>query len=104
MDASAMIGFPSTVPAFALQTAAWLLGGALIGAAYFWALRRNVELLAFGRSALLLAVGLQAGRFLLLAGSLATIADRGGALPLLSAATGILMARSVMTTRLGALT
>jgi hypothetical protein len=97
-----MIGLSATAPAlFALQTAAWLLGGALIGAAYFWTLHRNIELLAFGRSSLLLAVGLQAGRFLLLVGSLAAIADCGGAVPLLSAATGILMARTMMTTRLG---
>jgi hypothetical protein len=97
-----MIDLSATAPAlFALQIAAWLLGGALIGAAYFWTLRRNIELLAFGRCVLLLAVGLQAGRFLFLAGSLATIADRGGALPLLSAATGILVARTLMTTRLG---
>lgn len=97
-----MIGLAATTPAlFALQVAAWLLGGALIGAAYFWTLSWNVRRLTFGRRVLLLAVCLQAGRFLLLAGSLAAIADRGGALPLLSAVPGILTARTIMTTRLG---
>jgi len=97
-----MTGLTATALAlFALQTAAWLLGGALIGAAYFWTLCWNVRRLAFGRRVLFLAVGLQAGRFLLLAGSLAAIADRGGVLPLLSAAAGILVARTIMTTPLG---
>jgi hypothetical protein len=96
-----MIGFYSTAPTlFALQTAAWLLGGALIGAVYFWTLRLNVGLLAFGRAPLL-AAGVQAGRFLLLAGLLAAIADRCGSLPLLLGVAGILVARILMTTRLG---
>jgi F1F0 ATPase subunit 2 len=100
LDASAMTGLSSTAPTFALQAASWLCGGALLGAAYFWALRWSVELFASGRRAPLLAAGLQAGRFLLLAGLLAVIADRCGALPLLSAAAGILVARTITTTRL----
>ena len=99
-----MIGFCSTAATlFALQTAAWLLGGALIGAAYFGTLRLNVGLLAFGRAPLL-AAGLQAVRFLLLAGLLAAVAGRCGSLPLLLAVAGILVARILMTTRLGVLT
>jgi F1F0 ATPase subunit 2 len=97
-----MTGLQSTAPAlFALQAVAWLCGGALIGVAYFQTLRWNVRLLTLGRIPLL-AAGLQAGRFLLLAGLFASVAQRWGALPLLSAATGIVTARTIMTARLGA--
>lgn len=92
-----MTNFHIVVPTS--QAAVWLFGGALIGAAYFCTLRWNVRLLAFGRSPLL-AVAVQLGRFLLLAGSLATIADRCGAAPLLFAAAGVLAVRTIMTTRL----
>ena len=96
-----MTGLQSTAPAlFALQATAWLCGGALIGTAYFWTLRWNVRLLAIGRAPILSA-GLQAGRFLLLAGVLAAIAERGGALPLLLAPAGIVAARAIMTAPLG---
>jgi len=96
-----MINFYFPAPTFfALQTAAWLLGGVLIGAVYFWTLRFNVRLFAFGRAPFS-ALGLQAGRFLLLAGLLAAIADHCGALPLLLAAAGILAARTIMTARQG---
>jgi hypothetical protein len=96
-----MTGFHITAPALlAEQVAAWLCGGALIGAAYFATLRFNVGLFAFGRAPVL-ALGLQAGRFLLLVGLLAAVAEGGGALPLLSVAAGILVVRTFMTARLG---
>jgi N-ATPase, AtpR subunit len=95
-----MTGFHFTAPTlFALQAAAWPCGGALIGAAYFWMLRWNAALLASGRAPLVAVV--QVVRFLLLAGLLATIADRCGALPLLLATAGIVVARTIMTTRFG---
>jgi hypothetical protein len=96
-----MTGFHFTAPTLlAMRAAAWLCSGAIVGAAYFWTLRFNVKLFAFGRAPLS-ALGLQGGRFLLLAGLLATIADRCGALPLLSATAGILAARTIITARQG---
>jgi F1F0 ATPase subunit 2 len=101
MDAPAMTGFHFTAPSLLVfQAAAWLCGGALFGAAYFWTLHLNVRLFAFGRAPLSV-LALQGGRFLLLAGLLAAIADRCGALPLLSATAGILAARTIMTARQG---
>lgn len=97
-----MMSFYSIAPTLvAVQTAAWLFGGGLIGAAYFWTLRWNVRRLCFRRRALVLATGLQAVRFLLLAGSLAALAAHCGAPPLLFAAAGIVGVRTVMTARLG---
>jgi hypothetical protein len=101
MDASAMTGFHFTAPTLlAVQAAAWLCGGAMVGAAYFWTLRFIVKLFAFHRAPLS-AFGLQGGRFLLLAGLLAAVAERCGALPLVSATAGILAARTIMTARQG---
>ena len=74
---------------FAVRAGAWLGGGALIGAFYFLTLRWNVKMLVLGR-AWLFATTLQLGRFALLAGMLAVIASRFGALPLVLAAAGIL--------------
>ncbi len=84
----------------ALQAGVWLSAGALIGAFHFLTLRWNVTLLALGRAPLL-AMALQLGRFALLAGVLAAIAARFGALPLVLAAAGILGARTAAV-RLGA--
>ena len=84
----------------ALQAAAWLGAGALIGGFYFLSLQWNVRMLAFGRS-LLLVLALQLGRFALVAVVLAAIASQLGALPLLLAAAGILAARAAAV-RLGA--
>jgi F1F0 ATPase subunit 2 len=92
-----MTGFQFIAPT--LKAAGWLCGGALIGAAYFWTLRWNIRLLAFGRAPLV-ALAVQVSRFLLLAGSLAAIADRCGAPPLFLAAAGILAVRATMIRRL----
>ena len=95
-----MTGFSSTVPTlFALQ-AAWLCGGALIGAVYFVTLHWSDTLLALGRTPLV-AAAIQVCRFAFLASLLAVIAARGGALPLIAATAGILAARTMMTMRLG---
>ncbi len=83
----------------ALRAGAWLGGGALIGACYFLTLRWNVRMLALGRLPLF-AMALQLGRFALLAGVLAVIAGRFGALPLILATAGILAARTAAV-RLG---
>lgn len=79
----------------ALRGGAWLAAGALIGALHFVTLRWNVRMFAGGRTALL-AVALQIARFALLAGALAVIAGRYGALPLLLATAGILLARTAV--------
>jgi F1F0 ATPase subunit 2 len=94
MDAEAMMGFHLTEHAsLVLQAGAWLGTGALIGAFYFLSLHWNVRMLAFGRP-LPLVLALQLGRYALVAGVLAAIASRFGALPLLLAAAGILAARA----------
>ena len=96
-----MTGYHLIAPTlFALQAGVWLCAGALIGAAYFLTLRWNVTLLAHGRAPLVAAAA-QAGRFVLLAGLLAAIADFCGALPLVAAAAGIVAARTLMTARPG---
>lgn len=89
-----MTGFPfGAHGVFAVQAAAWLSCGALIGACYFLTLRWNVRLFALGRAPLV-ALALQFGRFALLAVVLAVIASGFGALPLLLAAAGVLAART----------
>lgn len=85
-----------------LKAGAWISAGALIGALYFMTLRHNVTLLATARAPLF-AMALQFGRFAALAGILAVIASRFGALPLLLATAGIVAAR-MAAVRLGALT
>ncbi len=77
----------------ALAAGMWLVVGLLIGAGYFLTLRRNVRMLAAGRS-LLLPLGFQLGRFVLLAAALAAITTAFGALPLLAATAGIVVART----------
>jgi N-ATPase, AtpR subunit len=95
-----MTSFHFTAPTmFAVQAAAGLSGGALIGAAYFWMLHRNIRLLAFGRAPLV-AAAVQVGRFAFLAGLLAAITACAGSLPLIATAAGILAARTMMTMRL----
>jgi F1F0 ATPase subunit 2 len=100
MDAQAMTSFHLGEQALlALRACAWLGGGALIGGFYFLTLRWNVRMLVLGRAPLL-AMALQLGRFALLAGVLAMIASRFGALPLLVATAGIFAARTAAV-RLG---
>jgi F1F0 ATPase subunit 2 len=96
-----MTDFHFTTPIlFAFQATAWLCAGALVGAAYFSTLNWNVRLLTFGRPPPV-AAALPFGRFLLLAGILSAVADRCGTLPLIAAAAGILVTRTIMTMRLG---
>lgn len=82
----------------ALQACAWLGAGAVIGALYFLTLRWNVQAFA-SRQSLLAPIGIQAARFALLAGMLAVIVIQFGALPLLLAALGILVARTILIRR-----
>jgi hypothetical protein len=82
-----ILAFPSSAPLLALGG---LCAGLVLGLAYFASLRRNVRLYADGRP---VAAGLlQAGRFALLAGALAGIAQFGG-VPLLASALGLLAGR-----------
>ena len=85
---------------YGLEACAWLAAGALIGAFHFVTLLWNVQMFAAGRP-LVLAMASQLARFGLIAGLLAIIAGRFGALPLLAAAAGILAARTVVV-QLGA--
>jgi F1F0 ATPase subunit 2 len=78
----------------------WLAAGMAIGAMHFLGLRWNVRMLTDGRSPLP-ALALQLGRFAAIGIVLAVIAYAFGALPLLVATVGILLARSVII-RLGA--
>lgn len=72
--------------------APFLLLGALLGAGYFAALRLNVERYLSGRPPGP-AVALHLGRLLLAGGGFVLIA-RAGAVPLLSALLGFLLARA----------
>jgi F1F0 ATPase subunit 2 len=73
--------------------APFLLLGALLGAGYFVALRLNVERYLLGRS-LGPAVALHLGR-LLLAGVGFAVVAQAGAVPLLGALIGFLLARAL---------
>jgi len=72
-----------------------LAAGALIGAFHFLTLRWNVRMLATGQS-LPLALAVQLVRFAVIAAALAVIASHFGALPLLTAAAGILATRTAI--------
>ncbi len=76
----------------ALRASLWLGCGALIGASHFLTLQTSVRLFVTGGSPLL-AMALQVGRLVLLAGALAVIVGFG-ALPLLLATAGILIGRT----------
>lgn len=78
---------------FALQAGIWLSCGALIGAFYFRTLQWSVRLFVDG-DAILPSMILQLGRLTFLAGALAVIVERFGAIPLLAATLGILIART----------
>ena len=77
----------------ALQAGAGLGAGALVGVFHFLTLRWSVGLLAAGRAPLA-AMALQLSRFAVLAAALAGLAMRFGAVPLLAATAGILVARA----------
>lgn len=80
---------------FVLSGGAWLATGVLIGTCNFLTLRWNVRMFAVGQS-LSLALVTQLVRFALIAGVLAIIASRFGALPLLVATAGILATRTAV--------
>jgi len=73
----------------------WLVAGTVIGIFFFLALRWNVQMLAGGR-ALLPVMAVQFGRLAAIGIVLAAIAVYSGALSLLAASAGILVARAVM--------
>jgi F1F0 ATPase subunit 2 len=78
-----------------IEAGVWLVFGALIGAIYFLTLRWSVRLLTLGRSPLL-ALVVQLGRFGAMAAMLAAVTMRFGAVPLLAATIGILVARTAV--------
>lgn len=79
-----------------------LLLGLAVGAAYFAAMWRSAELFA-GGGRVSSGIALVAGRFALILAVLALIAIRGGALPLLATALGILVARGIAMRRVRAM-
>jgi len=79
-----------------LSVGSWLATGMVIGAFHFLTLRWNVRMLAASGS-LLPAIAVQLGRFAAIGIVLAVIAGYFGALPLLTATAGILVARTVIT-------
>ena len=81
-----------------ISPAFWLVAGTAIGISYFLALRWNVAMLAGGR-ALLPVMVVQFGRLAAIGIVLAVIAVHSGALPLLAASAGILVARAVIVGR-----
>jgi hypothetical protein len=87
---------PAASPAFQIALGAG--AGLAAGAAYFWALRRNVDL--FEQGATPKAILLLMARFAALAAALTALA-KIGALALLSGALGLLAARRAVLRRLG---
>lgn len=81
-----------------LAAGAWLVAGAAIGTLYFLTLRWNAAMFAAGRSPVL-AMAMQIARFAAIAAMLAVIAAHFGALPLLVATAGVLLARTVIVRR-----
>jgi hypothetical protein len=80
---------------FLLPLCAGFGAGALIGASHFLTLRWNVGMFALRRAALL-AIGLQLARFALLAVALVLIVRGFGAVSLVAATAGVLMARAAV--------
>jgi F1F0 ATPase subunit 2 len=79
------------------QAATWLAAGVVLGGLYFVSLRSSVGMLASGRP--LPAIGLQLVRFAVLAVVLAFVSRWFGALPLLLATLGLLVARTAVLRR-----
>ena len=73
----------------------WLAAGAVIGGVFFLTLRWNVRMLAAGRAALPV-IAVQLTRLAAIGVALTAIAVYFGALPLLAAGAGILLARTAM--------
>jgi F1F0 ATPase subunit 2 len=97
MDASAMtISFPAMLGVI-VQAATWLATGALLGLLHFHSLRMNVRRLIGGE--MLASLSLQLLRFAVTAAGLTLIAREIGALPLIEATIGLLIARSAVLRR-----
>jgi F1F0 ATPase subunit 2 len=97
MDTKAMTTLSSADGAFlsALGVGIWLTAGVLIGGFHFLTLQWNVQWFTTGEYPLL-ALAIQLMRFVVIAGVLAIIACRFGAMPLLIATAGILAARTAV--------
>lgn len=78
-----------------LRLVGWLTAGGSIGTIYFLTLRWNVTLYVSGKS-VPLAITVQLARLGVMVISLAIIAHQFGALPLLTAAAGVLAARTAI--------
>jgi F1F0 ATPase subunit 2 len=97
MDATAMTDpFSLITAAMAVHTVLGFAFGALLGAAYFQSLWWNVQLITSGSA--WRAIGLHLLRFCVLTGSLYA-ASRYGAVTLISAVFGIIVARSLVLRR-----
>lgn len=81
-------------PGFLSEAAGWAVAGALLGFAHFGSLRYNVHCIAGGRA--LLSAGLQVLRFAFTGAALTFVAARVGAMPLLAATVGIILARGAL--------
>ena len=91
MDWTAMI---LEAPPHLASVVIWLCAGGALGAVYFVSLRWNVALFTQGR--LIAPIALQMLRFAVVTAALGSIALGFGAMPLLSAAAGLIAARVVM--------
>lgn len=74
--------------------AGWFAAGGLLGGAHFLSLRWNIRSLLSGQP--LLSLGLQLLRFALTGGALMLVTKSFGATPLLTAAFGLMAARTGM--------
>ncbi len=90
---------PSNTPLLIAELAVALAIGAGIGAAHYFLLWRNVEMLVSGRS-LRRAMALQIARLLATGAALYLVAEFG-ALPLGAALLGIVIARIIVVRRIG---
>jgi F1F0 ATPase subunit 2 len=97
MDTKAMTTLSSADGAFlsALGVGIWLAAGVLIGGFHFLTLQWNVQRFATGQSPVL-ALAIQLMRFVVIAGVLAIITRRFGAMPLLIAMAGIFATRTAV--------
>jgi N-ATPase, AtpR subunit len=87
---------PSHVTTHGLTLAAfWLAVGATIGSVFFLTLRWNVRMLTTSR-AMGPVIAVQLTRLAAISAALAAIAIYFGALPLLAAGAGLLLARSII--------
>lgn len=90
---------PVTLAWGAMQIVLWLAAGVAVGVLHFLSLRWSVRLFIEGRAARSLAI--QGLRLAVLGGGLFAVVVWFGALPLLAATAGLLLARTAVI-RLGA--